>query len=99
MIRSESMAVNLDEWPPEGLMFEASNESARAMVGTYLQPEGPFLQQMNQDTMRNFCNGIGDRNPLFRDVEYGHLRAGRSEMNMTRRRSNERSSVHRGALR
>jgi acyl dehydratase len=65
------MTLTIDGKPPEGLITDASIEAARSLIGKYLRPDGPFLQKMNEDTMRNFANGIGDRNPLFRDIEYG----------------------------
>ncbi|MER3399100.1 MAG: acyl dehydratase [Chloroflexota bacterium] len=56
---------------PEGLITDEAVEKARQMVGVLLRPEGPYLQDATPDTMRNFCNGIGDVNPLYRDMEYG----------------------------
>ena len=41
------------------------------MIGLHLRPEGPYLQDATADTLRNWCNGIGDLNPLYRDVGYG----------------------------
>jgi len=41
------------------------------MIGLQLRPEGPYLQDATPDTLRNWCNGIGDLNPLYRDVGYG----------------------------
>lgn len=55
----------------QGRITDAAIENARQMIGTILRPEGPYLQDATQDTLRNFCNGIGDLNPLYRDVEYG----------------------------
>lgn len=55
----------------EGRITDESLARARAMIGVRLRPEGPFLQDATQDTIRNFCNGIGDTNPLYRDSEYG----------------------------
>lgn len=43
------------------------------MIGLQLRPEGPFLQDATIDTIRNFCNGIGDLNPLYRDLEHARL--------------------------
>ena len=45
--------------------------AAREMIGLQLRPEGPYLRDASIDTIRNFGNGIGDLNPLFRDAEYG----------------------------
>ena len=55
----------------EGQIDEKTLAKARQMIGVRLRPEGPFLQDATPDTMRNFCNGIGDANPLYRDLEYG----------------------------
>jgi acyl dehydratase len=55
----------------EGRITDEAIENARQMIGTILRPEGPYLQDATQDTLRNFCNGIGDLNPLYRDTEYG----------------------------
>jgi acyl dehydratase len=49
---------------------DESITDAREMIGLILRPEGPYLQDATIDTIRNFCNGIGDLNPLFRDVEH-----------------------------
>lgn len=57
--------------PVEGKITDDTIAAARAMIGVRLRPEGPFLQDATADTMRNFCNGIGDLNPLYRDQEYG----------------------------
>lgn len=55
----------------QGRITDEAIENARQMIGTVLRPEGPYLQDATQDTLRNFCNGIGDLNPLYRDAEYG----------------------------
>ena len=55
----------------EGKITDEAIAKARAMAGTILRPEGPYLQDATADTIRNFCNGIGDLNPLYRDLEYG----------------------------
>src|SRR5438128_6288157 len=57
--------------PSEGLITDQAIEQARGMLGTILRPEGPYLQDVTVDTIRNFCNGVGDLNPLYRDAEYG----------------------------
>lgn len=61
----------LAERPPEARITDEAIAAAQAMVGTILRPEGPFIQDVTVDTIRNYCNGIGDLNPLFRDAEYG----------------------------
>ena len=59
--------------PAEGKITDQAIAEARDMIGLQLRPEGPYLQDATQDTMRNFCNGIGDLNPLYRETEYGRL--------------------------
>lgn len=68
---AKSSGPVLNDRPPEGLITEKATQAAQAMVGSYLRPEGPFVQDLSADSIRNFCNGIGDLNPLFRDAEYG----------------------------
>ncbi len=57
--------------PAEGKITDEAIAAAKAMIGMRLRPEGPYLQDVTPDTLRNFCNGIGDLNPLYRDTEYG----------------------------
>ena len=57
--------------PAEGLITDQAIADARAMIGLHLRPEGPYLQDATADTMRNWCNGIGDLNPLYREIGYG----------------------------
>jgi acyl dehydratase len=59
--------------PAEGRITDEAIAEARRMIGLQLRPEGPYLQDATIDTMRNFCNGIGDLNPLYRDTEHGRL--------------------------
>jgi acyl dehydratase len=59
--------------PAEGKITDEAIAAARAMIGLQLRPEGPYLQDVTPDTIRNFCNGIGDLNPLYRDEEHGRL--------------------------
>jgi acyl dehydratase len=54
----------------EARITAESIAAAKAMVGSYLRPEGPFIQDLTADTIRNYCNGIGDLNPMFRDPEH-----------------------------
>lgn len=56
--------------PAEGRITDEAIAAARAMIGLHLRPEGPYLQDATADTLRNWCNGIGDLNPLYRDVGY-----------------------------
>ena len=57
--------------PTEGKITDEAIAAAKAMIGMRLRPEGPYLQDVTLDTIRNFCNGVGDLNPLYRDSEYG----------------------------
>lgn len=57
--------------PAEGMITDASVAEARKMIGLQLRPEGPYLQDATADTLRNFCNGIGDLNPIYREADYG----------------------------
>ncbi len=55
----------------EGKITDDAIANAKEMAGLILRPEGPYLQDATADTIRNFCNGIGDLNPLYRDLEHG----------------------------
>jgi len=68
---TEEKQVTMDTRPPEGRITDEAMAAAKAMIGTYLRPEGPFIQDVTIDSIRTYCNGIGDLNPLFRDLEYG----------------------------
>ena len=57
--------------PTQGKITAEAIAAAKAMIGMRLRPEGPYLQDVTVDTIRNFCNGVGDLNPLYRDSEYG----------------------------
>lgn len=62
---------DMKEAPAEERITDEAVAAAKNMVGLQLRPEGPYLQDATLDTLRNFCNGIGDLNPLYRDAEYG----------------------------
>ena len=53
----------------EGISDEAVAK-AKAMVATRLRTE-QFVRDASLGALINFVNGIGDSNPLFRDLEYG----------------------------
>jgi len=59
--------------PEEGKITDAAIADAISMIGMQLRPEGPYLQDASEDAIRNFGNGIGDLNPLYRDLEQGRL--------------------------
>lgn len=69
---SEATKQNVGSAPAEGLITDEAIANAKAMIGLQLRPEGPYLQDATSDTLRNWCNGIGDLNPLYRDIGYGH---------------------------
>ncbi|MDP6550149.1 MAG: MaoC family dehydratase N-terminal domain-containing protein [Dehalococcoidia bacterium] len=51
-------------------------EKLRARLGSFNRPRqygvGLFNEQASQDAIRHFCQGIGDSNPLYWDLSYGH---------------------------
>ena len=53
----------------EGKITDEALGAARAMFGVKLRPE-QFLRDASMDTITHFSNGIGELNPLYRDVEY-----------------------------
>ena len=64
-------AAQMRDAPVQGRITDEAIAAAKAMIGMRLRPEGPYLQDATVDTIRNFCNGVGDLNPLYRDAEYG----------------------------
>lgn len=65
-------SIRLDTKPVEQTITDEAVAQARSMIGLELRPEGPYLQDATPDTLRNFCNGIGDLNPVYREAGYGH---------------------------
>ena len=65
--------IQMKDRPAEGRITDEAIAEARRMIGMQLRPEGPYLQDATPDTLRNWCNGIGDLNPLYRDMEHGRL--------------------------
>ncbi|MBR0680920.1 acyl dehydratase [Roseomonas eburnea] len=65
--------ITMQDRPAEGRITDDAVAEARKMIGMQLRPEGPYLQDATPDTLRNWCNGIGDLNPLYRDLEHGRL--------------------------
>jgi acyl dehydratase len=53
----------------EGRITDESLAAARALIGAKLRPE-QFLRDASVDSITIFSNGVGDLNPLFRDLEY-----------------------------
>lgn len=68
---TDSAQNEVGDAPAEGRITDQAIADARAMIGLQLRPEGPYLQDATSDTMRNWCNGIGDLNPLYREIGYG----------------------------
>jgi|ERR1022692_1481818 acyl dehydratase len=66
---NQSIELGITEEAPEGKISEASMAAARALIGSKLRPE-QYLRDASVDSMTIFANGIGDLNPLFRDLEY-----------------------------
>lgn len=64
-------STTMRDAPTQGKITDEAIAAAKALIGMRLRPEGPYLQDVTVDTIRNFCNGIGDLNPLYRDSEYG----------------------------
>ena len=54
---------------PDGKITEEALEKLRSMIGIQLRPER-YIREATIDTITNFCNGIGDLNPLHRSEEY-----------------------------
>ncbi len=71
MASDEKKMITIADESSEGRITDETLATARQMIGVRLRPEGPYLQDVTPDTIRNFCNGVGDMNPLYRDMEYG----------------------------
>lgn len=71
MNTSSAESSEVGSAPAEGKITDEAVAAAREMIGLQLRPEGPYLQDATADTLRNWCNGIGDLNPLYRDYGYG----------------------------
>ena len=70
---TDTILDEVGERPAEGRITDEAIAEARKMIGLQLRPEGPYLQDATPDTLRNFCNGIGDLNPLYRDLEHARI--------------------------
>ena len=46
-------------------------EKMRVRIGVPMEMPPPFNLEAHPDTMRHFCYGYGDDNPLYADAEYG----------------------------
>jgi len=66
---NKTVELDITDEAAEGKINAASMAAARALIGHKLRPE-QYLRDASVDSMTIFCNGIGDLNPLFRDLEY-----------------------------
>jgi len=55
---------------PEGVLTNEALEEWKERVGLKLRISAIFNQTVSYEAIRNFVNGIGDINPLYRDQEY-----------------------------
>ncbi|MBI4182369.1 MAG: MaoC family dehydratase N-terminal domain-containing protein [Proteobacteria bacterium] len=68
-VQQAEKTAEIREAAAEGRITEEALAAVRAMIGTKLRPE-QYLRDASVDTITNFANGIGDLNPLYRDLEY-----------------------------
>lgn len=54
----------------DGKINEEGLERMRGLIGTSLRVNNQFNDLASRTAIRNFINGIGDDNPLYRDPEY-----------------------------
>jgi acyl dehydratase len=66
---NERVELTITDEAPEGKINAASMAAARALIGSKLRPE-QYLRDASVDSLTIFANGIGDLNPLYRDLEY-----------------------------
>lgn len=66
---SKDEGVGIGKQADEGKITEEALEKARDMIGAKLRPE-QYLRDVGVDTITHFSNGVGDLNPLYRDLEY-----------------------------
>jgi acyl dehydratase len=66
---NKPVELAITEDAAEGKINEQSMAAARALIGSKLRPE-QYLRDASVDSVTIFANGIGDLNPLFRDLEY-----------------------------
>ncbi len=66
---SKKSGLNIGTAPVEARITDENMAEARALIGAKLRPE-QFLRDASVDNITNFSNGIGELNPLYRDVEY-----------------------------
>lgn len=66
---NDRVELKITEGAPEGKITDEALAAARALIGRKLRPE-QYLRDASVDSVTIFCNGIGDLNPLYRDLEY-----------------------------
>ena len=54
----------------EGRITEEGLDKLRKLIGTELRINNIFNQLSSREAIRNFVNGIGDPNPIYRDEDY-----------------------------
>lgn len=54
----------------EGKITEDGLEKLRSLIGTKLRIPNIFNQYVSREAIRNYVDGIGDVNPLYRDEKY-----------------------------
>ena len=70
MAMDEERQQVTDTLPEVEDISQESIDKAKAMIGMRLRTE-QFTRDASLGALINFANGIGDANPLFRDLEYG----------------------------
>lgn len=55
---------------PEGVISDEELKKLEGLIGKNLRVNNIFNQLASKEAIRNFANGIGDPNPLWRDEEY-----------------------------
>ncbi len=61
-----------DEALPWGEITDATIADAASIVGTVLRRDGMrWVNEASFDATQHFVEAVGDRNPIFRDLEYG----------------------------
>ena len=54
----------------EGKITPESLDEFRKRIGMELRIPNLYNTEVTEDSVRHFCDGIGDTNPLYRDIEY-----------------------------
>ncbi|MBT4512495.1 MAG: acyl dehydratase, partial [Chloroflexi bacterium] len=54
----------------DGLITDEALEIFKGRVGTQLRIKNIFNELASKDSIRKFCDGIGDPNPLWHEEEY-----------------------------